>query len=147
MTTDQPTRCPLCASTFIGSHVCAYTKPPNERVNAEMVGRVRRDAPKYAGSPDRQPTPTSSLEEARKRLYDAASDYGSMDYDASKARREIGEAFIRGAEFARAEVIRGVEAALEDHEARLAQGDYWPTSAIQLVARLRALSQGGEANG
>lgn len=82
-----------------------------------------------------QPTPTSSLEEARKRTINGAL---------NRELHELmgGMADIEAA--ARAEVIREVEAALSEHDARLARGYYWPTSAIQLVERLRALSQGGE---
>ena len=88
-----------------------------------------------------QPTPTSSLEEARGSVIVQLSGHACSDCWSREESEKLADTLIAAA---RAEVIREVEAALSEHDARLARGYYWPTSAIQLVERLRALSQGGE---
>ena len=101
--------------------------------------------------PDRQhfapteklPTPTSSLEEARKRLYwkiqDARS-HMALVREADEAFAEY-DAFIKAT--ARAEVIREVEAYWLAYDERLQSPAAWDRLRTA-EARLRALSQGGE---
>lgn len=129
--TDQPTRCPLCASTFSVTHTCASTQPPNESVTAEMVAGLARRRSLVA------PTPTSSLEEAREDLVSAVDVWGA---DSPRVQECINNLIS----IVRTDVIREVEAELD----RCAMKQPYGASRLAVLAAkgavLRALSQGGE---
>lgn len=83
-----------------------------------------------------QPTPTSSLEEARRRVERAW-----YLYDGCVDRDEV-EAAVKA--FARAEVIREVEAWINSGIAYRVQRGIGVSEYETLLLFLRALSQGGE---
>ena len=92
-----------------------------------------------------QPTPPSSLEEARQFMRDWLADCG-LRYVEQDSLYGVDAALAQFEAAAREEVIREVEAALESWAQRHL-GEQSPALAELNEAMVRALSQGGEGKG